>query len=102
MVTEQEISNRGPRRIFREPERIINRYPVIDHQPRQQQPSRIAAPLVDTAGFPRELATGSRWAASATPVCAAEPTSVRHAKATTARIRTTFPTAIDHISRLVL
>jgi len=32
--------------------------PVIDHHPRQQQPSRIAAHLVDASAFPGPAADG--------------------------------------------
>jgi len=41
--------------IFREPERIACREAVIDHQPRQQQSSGIAAPCMDALSLPGEL-----------------------------------------------
>ena len=42
-VAEQVPGDRALHAIFREPERIGRRDPMIDHQPRQQQPPRIAA-----------------------------------------------------------
>src|SRR5215472_1943671 len=41
--------------VFRKPERIARHDAVIDHQPRQQKPARIAASCVDALRFPGEL-----------------------------------------------
>src|SRR5664279_5843797 len=53
-VAEQMAGDRALRRIFREPERIVGRHPVINHHARQQQPARIAAHLVDASALPRQ------------------------------------------------
>src|SRR3954447_24129857 len=53
-VAEQQCGDLLLHGIFRQPERIARRYPVIDHQPRQQQPSRIATHVVNAMCLPGE------------------------------------------------
>src|SRR5258708_37991757 len=52
-LAEQMAGDGALHRIFREPERIVCQDPGVDHHARQQQPSRIAAHLVDAPPLPR-------------------------------------------------
>src|SRR6266404_6636664 len=51
---EQMVGDGALDGIFREPERVTRRYPMVDDHARQQQPPGIAAHLVDAAAFPSQ------------------------------------------------
>src|SRR4029077_17252195 len=53
-IAEQMPGDRALGGIFRQLERIVGRHPVIDHHARQQQPSGVAAHLVDASTLPRQ------------------------------------------------